>query len=65
MTFCFNPMAKLSVLDQNGLTLGQFVQGEMPKNENKSWLDVYNDAYYKIGVDFSIILSLLAVSKCA
>ena len=56
-TLCFNPMAKLSILDQNGLTLGQFVEGEMPKNENKSWLDVYNDAYYKIGVDFSIILT--------
>ena len=57
ITFCFNPMAKLSILHQNGLNLGQFVDCEMPKNENKSWLDVYDKAYYKIGVDFSIILT--------
>ena len=57
MTFCFNPMAKLSVLNQNGLNLGQFVDCKMPKSENKSWLDVYDQAFYKIGKDFSIILT--------
>ena len=57
ITFCFNPMAKLSILNQNGLNLGQFVDCKIPKSENKSWLDVYDQAFYKIGKDFSIILT--------
>ena len=56
ISICFEPIAKLSVLQRNGLTINEFSYGTVTKKLAKSWSDFYHEASYRLGYDFNVTL---------
>ena len=62
IVFCFNPLAKLSLLQKFNITeemmiLSSDVDNDSPNiNLSKPWPDLYHDVSYKMGRDFSLTI---------